>query len=244
MAQQTINIGTEANDGTGDPLRTAFDKTNDNFDELYVEKAALAGADFTGAVDVAGGLTVGGDTHYAEFATDGTLTLNGDATYWDDLSFPLTQGKQGNTTKPDYSYTELGYLFPQNDADEILYLSVQLPHRWKIGSTIYPHIHWHQSADQNVTWKIDYRWFNIGESVPGVWSTYTMDGLVIAYTSGNVHQISRNVLGIDGTGKTLSSCLQIKLYRDDNVYTGDALATMFDIHIECDALGSSQEFVK
>jgi hypothetical protein len=35
MAQQTINIGSAANDGTGDPLRTAFDKINDNFDELY-----------------------------------------------------------------------------------------------------------------------------------------------------------------------------------------------------------------
>ena len=35
MAQQTINIGTVANDGTGDPLRTAFDKANDNFTELY-----------------------------------------------------------------------------------------------------------------------------------------------------------------------------------------------------------------
>ena len=35
MAKQTINIGTTANDGTGDPLRTAFDKVNDNTTELY-----------------------------------------------------------------------------------------------------------------------------------------------------------------------------------------------------------------
>ena len=35
MPKQTINIGSSANDGTGDPLRTAFDKINDNFDELY-----------------------------------------------------------------------------------------------------------------------------------------------------------------------------------------------------------------
>jgi len=35
MAQQTINIGSSANDGTGDPLRTAFDKINDNFNDLY-----------------------------------------------------------------------------------------------------------------------------------------------------------------------------------------------------------------
>ena len=35
MAQQTINIGTVANDNTGDPIRDAFDKCNDNFDEAY-----------------------------------------------------------------------------------------------------------------------------------------------------------------------------------------------------------------
>jgi len=35
MAKQGIGIGTSANDGTGDPLRTAMDKTNDNFNEVY-----------------------------------------------------------------------------------------------------------------------------------------------------------------------------------------------------------------
>ena len=33
--QQLINIGQRARDGTGDPLRNAFDKTNKNFTELY-----------------------------------------------------------------------------------------------------------------------------------------------------------------------------------------------------------------
>lgn len=35
MSKQTIGIGSAPNDGTGDPLRTTFDKTNDNFDEVY-----------------------------------------------------------------------------------------------------------------------------------------------------------------------------------------------------------------
>ena len=39
MAKQVINIGTTANDGTGDPLRSAFDKVNDNFTELYSDDA-------------------------------------------------------------------------------------------------------------------------------------------------------------------------------------------------------------
>ena len=43
MAKQTINIGSSANDGTGDPLRTAFDKVNDNFNELYSATGAGSG---------------------------------------------------------------------------------------------------------------------------------------------------------------------------------------------------------
>lgn len=35
MAKQTINIGTVANDRTGDTLRDSFSKTNSNFTELY-----------------------------------------------------------------------------------------------------------------------------------------------------------------------------------------------------------------
>lgn len=41
MAKQTINIGTTANDGTGDTIRASFDICNDNFTELYDADAAL-----------------------------------------------------------------------------------------------------------------------------------------------------------------------------------------------------------
>lgn len=35
MGRINIGIGNEPNDGTGDPLRSAFDKTNTNFTSLY-----------------------------------------------------------------------------------------------------------------------------------------------------------------------------------------------------------------
>ena len=35
MTQQIINVGTAPNDGAGNPIRTAFIKTNDNFSDLY-----------------------------------------------------------------------------------------------------------------------------------------------------------------------------------------------------------------
>jgi hypothetical protein len=44
MPQQVINIGLAANDNTGDPIRTAFDKSNDNFTELYADVATLQGS--------------------------------------------------------------------------------------------------------------------------------------------------------------------------------------------------------
>lgn len=46
MTQQIINIGSVANDGSGDPLRTAFSKTNDNFTELYSTVTPISGSVF------------------------------------------------------------------------------------------------------------------------------------------------------------------------------------------------------
>jgi len=35
MAKKIIDIGSSPNKGDGDPIRTAFDKINENFTELY-----------------------------------------------------------------------------------------------------------------------------------------------------------------------------------------------------------------
>jgi len=73
MAKQVINIGQTANDNTGDPLRSAFDKINDNFTELYSDDAGDVGSIIAGAdisVDQAtGNVTV------TNTAPDQTVTL-------------------------------------------------------------------------------------------------------------------------------------------------------------------------
>ena len=62
MAQQNINIGTSANKGDGDPIRTAFTKVNANFTELFARhdgsishvqdiKGSVFGEDSTTLVD-------------------------------------------------------------------------------------------------------------------------------------------------------------------------------------------------
>jgi len=52
MAKQTINVGTTANDRTGDPLRTAFTKVNENFTELYSNVATLSSSVVTDISDL------------------------------------------------------------------------------------------------------------------------------------------------------------------------------------------------
>lgn len=59
MAQQLINIGTTANDGTGDPLRTAFDKINDNFTEVYSNITAAVEVSADTTPQLGGNLVVG-----------------------------------------------------------------------------------------------------------------------------------------------------------------------------------------
>ena len=80
MAIQTINLGSYANDGTGDDLRTAFEKVNANFTAL------------TGTVNIVGstnlgvgtGLYSGKNNANLEFktltSTDNSITITANAT--------------------------------------------------------------------------------------------------------------------------------------------------------------------
>lgn len=51
MAKQIINTGLAANDGTGDPIRTAMTKINANFTELYDRPVGGGDSDFSGSYD-------------------------------------------------------------------------------------------------------------------------------------------------------------------------------------------------
>ena len=186
----------------------------------------------------------GDDTNYTEFESDGSMLMVGNATVFDDLVVPLTSSKVGVNSKPDFDETNIGYLFPQNDTSEILYMIVQLPHRWKEGSDVFPHVHYQRTSAGKPTFKIDYSWFSVGDATSAPGTTLTLDTEVVTYSSGSIHQINKSASGISGTGKTISSILLIKLYRDDNTVTGDVLTYQFDIHFEIDRLGSRQEYTK
>ncbi|MBF7694226.1 hypothetical protein [Acinetobacter pollinis] len=57
MAKQTVNIGANANDGSGDAARSAFNKINNNFDELYDGLGQDSKGNLLGSVPVVRGGT-------------------------------------------------------------------------------------------------------------------------------------------------------------------------------------------
>lgn len=185
--------------------------------------------------------------NYAEFEDDGTLILYGEATSWDDLSAPLNTERQGAGGKPDYDFTNLGLLFPQNDDTEIAYLIIQMRHQKLLDSDIKLHVHYIQSVTQQPTFKIDYRWYNNGDAVPGSWTTIsTADGNkgIFTWSSGSILQIATFPAVSAPANETVSSNLDIKLYRDDNDVTGDVLAKYVDLHYQINSFGSREEYTK
>ena len=92
MAKQVINVGINANDGTGDPIRDAFVKANANFDELYSTdagdvnsiaatpplSASSATGDVTLSIDTSGLISGNGTTDKIPLFT-GTAALGDSA---------------------------------------------------------------------------------------------------------------------------------------------------------------------
>lgn len=217
---------------------------NDNFTDLYGTKVPYTGATstvnlgsqklITEEIESVGDLTI-------DCGTNKTAVLQ--EPVWDDIRVPVEQTKLGALNKPDYDYTNNGLLFPQNDATEIIYLLVELPHSYKLGTNINPHLHIVQTSADVPVFKMKYRWYKLGDAVP-TFTTITTNSLQVTYTSGSIHQ-KINFPSIDGTSVTsLSSILDVQIYREDNVVAGDVLVKGFDLHYQIDTIGSRQAGVK
>ena len=74
MAQQTINIGSSANKGDGDPIRTAFTKVNTNFTDLYARIVVVEGQV---GVSNQGGATIEQSIIGSVYADNSTLLVDG-----------------------------------------------------------------------------------------------------------------------------------------------------------------------
>lgn len=215
------------------------------------------GDGLSGLVDVNGDLVVNTDT-------EKTLVLN--EPVWDDLMVSVLSAKPGVANPPAFEKWKeaLGgstgvylYWFPPAVEDD-LFFAVQMPHNWKVGTAIYPHIHWTPEvtadgnpANQKVVWGLEYAWANIGESFPAnsiivtAKDHYPADANVVA---GKHYITSFTAITPGATQGKVSTMLVCRLFRksgdgDDN-YEQDAGILQFDIHYQIDTMGSRKELEK
>ena len=201
-----------------------------------------------------GPLIIGGPTHNVEFEANGFMVMNGNATVWDDIRVDPLSTKLGPLKQPTFSqFADDGagstgvftYMFADN-AEEQVFFSVLIPHGYKLGSNLQPHVHWSpQTTDTGqVDWFLEYTIANLD-------GTFGNTATIIMSDNGdgtiNKHQKAETDT-IDGSSLTLASKLICRLYRNggqgnDNL-TGDAALLEFDIHFEQDTIGSHEAYVK
>lgn len=108
MAKQTVDLGTTANDGTGDPIRVAFDKVNDNFNELYsnavIDTSVTVGNTTVNSAITTNGIVSGNTTDYV-VANTTELRVHSNTTY---SSLSKTTLTVANTTTVNSSVIFIG----------------------------------------------------------------------------------------------------------------------------------------
>lgn len=170
-----------------------------------------------------------------------------DRNFWDDLRFPA-QGinPPGAASDPTVDTTD-GCLVFSASAENIIGVVVQMPHDWKAGSSISPHIHWSPSNtdNKNCRWKISYQIAQINGAFPGTWTEETITQAAAGVA--DTHQLAE-FTDISMAGYTLSCILKILITRLGNdgadTFTGTAKLLEFDLHYQRDGFGSAQEYAK
>lgn len=217
---------------------------------------------FTSQNNFSGVTQFGSGTDYANIAADGTVTLIGAATAWDDLRIePII--KATGTNDPTFTQwltdgagSRGVYLYNFDNAlvgaqKEVFY-TVQMPHTWK-GTTIYPHVHWLPSASQAaaaVKWGLEYTWANARSVFGNTSIIYAITNTEGAADLVQNHHYVSAFSGITPSASQsgISSVLICRLFRfssdGTDTFTGTAGLLYSDIHFEIDSFGSRTEYIK
>ncbi len=181
--------------------------------------------------------------------------LVGQTTRWDDLRITLDRGS--DATQIDYLTGTSGpqlWFFRNNSGVESMSFTVQLPHTWKEGTTIYPHLHWtpKTSGSGDIEWNFEYTWVNYDPVTPQVFPATTTSTVVASgpftATSHMISSLTPGNAGLDATGKKISSVLVCRIWRnssnENDTYSGNAGLIFLDFHIQVDGYGSTAPYIK
>lgn len=163
----------------------------------------------------------------------------------EDLRFPSSGiNPPGAASDPTRS-TTTGMLEFAPAADRIIAGNFQMPHAWKAGSSISPHLHlMFPTANTNVSkWRLDYTIANInGNFSAGNYGTYTSATVVTVTNPNNAQKHGIFSLGaITMTGFTESAVVMWKVTRldADNTDASTIVLLDFDVHYQVEKFGKN-----
>jgi len=195
---------------------------------------------------------------------DGTLVMKGQSTVFNDLMvFPDATSKGGSNSPVWTLFKNDGassnpsqgvflWMFSATSEQEI-YFSVQIPHSYKVGTSLYPHVHWTTStgtpSGSNVVWGLEYTVMKIGGNFGNTTSISSNTVIPpIGTPTGTTQHLITAFSAIPGNGIEISTILVCRLYRaatDSRDTFGNAVGLLgFDIHYESDTQGSHTEYTK
>jgi hypothetical protein len=127
------------------------------------------------------------------------------------------------------------------------WFTVQMPHDWREGSTVYPHVHWNleDTTDCNTRWCWEY-------AIDGDWPANTSAQCANCPSGATVSEDQVCDIfgsGLSMAGKVLSTLILVRLYRNssnaaDTCDGKDAYLHTSDVHYRKDRPGSKALFTK
>ena len=195
--------------------------------------------------------------------SDGTVRMDSTATVWNDIMvYPdaTTRGGSnppvwGTRFKSNAGNTSQGvylWMFSSSQEQE-LYFTLQIPHDYKLGSDLFPHVHWTTvsvtPSGTNVVWGLEYTIVAIGGNFP-VTNTITGNSVIsfIGTPTGAGQHLINSLGSISGTNIGISSIIVCRIFRSvgnaSDTFANEVGYLGFDVHYEQDTQGSREEYIK
>ena len=173
---------------------------------------------------------------------------------WDDLRFPAQGINPPGAVSDPAVEAETGLLLFSASQTNVVAGVAQMPHSWREGSVIVPHVHWQKTVAGagDVLWRFEYDNIVDPGEISDLLYANVLDVTTPVPGTPDDNAARRNLISsfgeVDTTGKRISCCILWKLSRigGDGADTYAELARLveFDIHYQLDGGGSWQQFIK
>ena len=204
---------------------------------------------YTQVGDIAGG-------NYAEFESDGTLVLNGNATgFKDELASLIASRLENPSSHIVQNNAEGSITFKTTcDLNDYIILNFQFNHDRYLTTNVGFHIHWWQTSSSVPNWLMEYRWQRNGQAKVTAWTRLARSGTnAFTYVSGTLNQITGFGSITPPASDGISDIFQVRLMRDvantsglfsgTDPVAGDVDAVFADVHKQINKpQGSRQEY--